>query len=292
MKTRAIVLALAAAGLISCQVSNNVSIEPLGVCAPSKDAASCAPAGECTDGFLAGADFWPVVGFTGTGAPIFNELAFWAGFQNQLPDNTDLSAGRVNTNDATIEEYRLSYTGIPNLPSGVDVAPAFIGAAAKATAPAIFVSNVPPPATTANPTPKSVSQLMWEGVVNAGQDSLVIVHVKAVGHYKSGDRFETGNFDLPVVVHLATFPGYTCPKSGEVLTAVCPRVGQTSSIACEAPSCALVAGACTTGADCCSGVCDLSTGTGVCLSGPKGSTCARGADCASGTCNLVTYTCN
>jgi hypothetical protein len=281
MKTRAIVLALAAAGLISCRVNNNVSIEPFGVCAPQDDATKCVGSGKC-DAWLTGqAHFYPVLGFkslTPVPTPISNELVFFMEFKNQLPDNTDLSAGRPNTNDAYIEQYELSFAGggftIPDVTISTTAPPVPAGGTATP-----FVTFIP----------AETSQIISLQMAGAGlTEVLVDVNVKALGHYANGSKFETGGFKLPVIVHAGIFGGFGCPQ-GEVLVAVCPNIGQTATIKCDKPACALVQAKCTVGADCCSYDCDVANG--VCNPGRNTTTCTQGGDCTSGACSFISYTC-
>jgi hypothetical protein len=148
-------------------------------------------------------------------------------YNNQLKDNEDFSSGHPNSNDAYITEYRISYSALPGAAT-----PAF-------EIPEVRIPTVAPPIPADGTTtpivpliPVELSDDLQETIAS-GDTVLVKVSVRAAGEYQSGDSFETGPFMVPVYVTNAIFPGYTCPKVGDVPLDVCPNSGQTSSFACE-----------------------------------------------------------
>src|SRR5574340_421941 len=99
MRTTAAVccLTLAAAGLAGC-APNRSTVELQGICYPSAD---CTFSGGC-DKYWGG-----YAGINGAGTiVVFVEGA------NHLPNNRNVLAGRLNTNDAHITEVVVSYTGM------------------------------------------------------------------------------------------------------------------------------------------------------------------------------------
>ena len=98
MKTRLAALALAAVAL-AC-ADNSASIEPYAICSPPDDAAPVQLGVRPAVHRAARARH-----LGEPAAPIFLQV------NNQLPMNDDLSAGRVNTNDAYVTEYEVEYEG-------------------------------------------------------------------------------------------------------------------------------------------------------------------------------------
>jgi len=220
MKTRALILAsLVAAGVTACKIDNNMSIEPVGVCAFPSDAEACELPAEC-DAYLTGrsAVFYLSIYTEGV---VDNELELWMEFRNQLPNNADASAFRVNTNDAVIETYKISYDAPGLTIPSIEVGPI------SQTIPADGSSSASVPV-----IPFEIATALGVAMAN-GSAQIVTARVAVAGHYTNGDRFETGEFQIPVSVADFVFPGYFCPV-GEHLTFVCPNYAQTSSWNCEA----------------------------------------------------------
>src|SRR5512138_781996 len=103
MKTRLNRLALlVVAALLACR-KNDASIEIYAVCAPPDDAEKCESSGKC-DRFLLGRPaVWTRIspGTPPTGV-YQNDLTLILQVNNQLPNNANGDAFRVNTNDFTI----------------------------------------------------------------------------------------------------------------------------------------------------------------------------------------------
>ncbi len=99
MKTRILPLALLGAALSGCIQENYASLEFYGVCAgPTPDTTT----GACV--YSASCDLYALFTYWYDPA-VVSELLVPIEMFNQLPNNADLSAGRVNTNDAIIEEW-------------------------------------------------------------------------------------------------------------------------------------------------------------------------------------------
>jgi hypothetical protein len=239
METRTSWLALALiASLAGCTTESHGSIEVFAVCALPDDAEKCEPpAGEC-DKVLGGRPWVSTQQAPGSppAGPFVNELALIVQFNNQMTNNADEDASRVNTNDFTIEEYRLSYTSTPPLrtPLGASVSiPSHT-----------FKTNQPVPAEGA--LAPFVKLIPWEVMyqiignvpdvdpdpVSVLNRAIVEVELRAFGHTQGGVEIETAPFVVPVEVfdEIAFDPG--CVGTG-VFVAACPHIGQPASIACE-----------------------------------------------------------
>lgn len=225
MKTRALYLALLglAASSISCS-EDFPSVHPFGICAPAEDATECAPDGPCERYLTGQAVLDTQVGVAG----IFNELVFFVQFNNQLPNNDDPTTGRVNTNDAEIDEYRITFApqdGRIRLQDRtvLTVAPP-VPAGGLTSAIVTFI-------------PEETTRELADQMATLGLgETLVTAEVRAAGRYWTRtDRFETAPFKLPVRVVNAVFTGFQCQNPTDVVVAVCPNVGQTATFACEAP---------------------------------------------------------
>jgi hypothetical protein len=129
--------------------------------------------------------------------------------ENQLPDNANGNLGKLNTNDAHVDEGVVDYEGAL---SGSAVVPA--SGLVKATSTGlIFVDVIPAtrgPALVAAPAFPLFSE--------------VLATIRLRGYYDDGTRFETADFPVTVQVSSGTsaFPESavaTCPGA-------CPHVGQ------------------------------------------------------------------
>jgi hypothetical protein len=216
-------LAALVAAVSGCAPRNDASIEVVDVCAPSDDATACAPTGGTCDRFITGNPWMFLQYDDGSGNLVNNGFFFYMQLNNQRPNNKDESAGRENTADARVTEYKLSYST-----SGISL-PGYTVSTTTVTVPAAgsttpFVTLIPP----------ELSATL-QGLLPAGEATLVNVYVQFKGYYVDGSDWESKPFKVAVYVYNAVFPGYSCPKAGDVVTAVCPNFGQTASITCAAP---------------------------------------------------------
>ncbi|ACG71919.1 conserved hypothetical protein [Anaeromyxobacter sp. K] len=210
MKTRLATLLLATAAL-ACTVDNNASIQVVALCAPPEE--TCATDGGC-GAYLASQPFVYLEGGT-------NFLELFVEMTNQLADNSDPSAGRLNTNDAYLEKYRLSYRSAFFSYSNYDFPASGILRAESTSAPVVRL------------IPEAISAPMSAAMTNAGVTTgLVEVELTVTGHYASGDSFEVGGVTFPVDVHNDAFPGYACPNATDTITYVCPNTAQTAEYTC------------------------------------------------------------
>jgi hypothetical protein len=212
MRTRAFAGLIAlplAFGLPGC-VDNQAFIEFANLCFPQPaTAANTCPASSNTCTTIVGEGrLFVDIGVVG-------ELIQQIQINNQLPDNADATTGRVNTNDALIEEFRFTYStagaSIPSTSSPQTV----LVPAANSQSP--FVIVMPPgiiAVLSALSTPREV-----------------VVNVSAAGHLKDGSTFVAGPYPIPVDVCSGCAGVTTCPQAGQLPT-YCPQFGQTASVAC------------------------------------------------------------
>jgi hypothetical protein len=210
-------LALAASGC----VSNRATVEMFALCAPPDDAAKCGMSGGKCDAYLASARpfVFLTVGAAANGFEMFTEV------HNQAPNNADPSAGRANTNDAIVTGYELDFSS--ELYNRTNYFfPANFGVPAGGG----FV-----PVIKYIPDEVAMDMRTVFGAQGATAPIPVTVTVRLKGHLLDGVEFTTGDFLITIDVWNTAFLGYTCPKLGDVVSAVCPAVGQTSSWACTTP---------------------------------------------------------
>ncbi len=188
MKTRLAALASAAAlgalaGASGC-ADNRASIQVQMICVPTED---CTFARTCEKEFAG----YPTLdrGSGAGGVVLFLQVA------NQVPSNGDLSAGRVNTNDAHLDEIAVTV-------AGAAVADYTIGGNGLLPAGGSAVVAVP-------------VALPGTAVGEA------LAKIRLRGYYDHGARFETGEFPVTLLVctgclttPLCATPT-TCPEGGE-----------------------------------------------------------------------------
>ncbi len=217
MKIRTLAATAVALGLSACAADYS-AVAIHAICAPPEpDAAS----GACLYPATCDATF--------AGTPLLDvttaQVAFRLPFQinNELENNADTTAGRVNTNDAFIQSFDVTYAGASLSPWNISAAitvPA--GGSSGALIPLIpeqfFASIVPPGSATLN----------------------LVLNVRANGILGSQASFSTAWFQLPVQVCAGCLDLNFCP-AGEVFVASCPSAvpgasspGQSASILCEA----------------------------------------------------------
>jgi hypothetical protein len=235
MKTRVVAFAFALlAGITGCKTENHASLQLVGICSPPEDAKACGTTGEC-EGFLAVRPYVETLLAIppAPADPVFNQLLVFFQVDNQLPNNADPSAGRVNTNDAIIESFELSFEVQDTfrdlaraLPFTVSVRDVSIPAADTVRATGSSTPIVPL-------IPQAVVEQISNGMA-LDYDGLatVVVTLRMKGHLEDGTDFDTAEHTYPVDFIDGLFTPFACPP-GESLVAVCPNVGQTASITCE-----------------------------------------------------------
>ncbi len=179
-------LALALSGAAGC-APDRMSLEPYCVCAMPDN---------CS--FSGGCDACSLGTQTGNGtAPLYAAIEL----RNQAPNNEDLKVGRVNTNDAHVTGYAVTFAG--GGPAGFTV---YEGT---------------------QPVPAGGSGVVIVKLAPIGAVGKYTSQVSFIGYYDNGREFETEPFPVGVeIVSTATFP---C--SGTDVD-VCPGTGAQGNRAC------------------------------------------------------------
>jgi hypothetical protein len=214
MDRRLLLLAVAlAAAATSCSVKAP-SVAFSAICAPP-DAGNCTFASTC-DAQSIGP---PTMDVAHT-----SQLWLTVEVHNQAVDNTDETIGRVNTQDAYLQEVDVSYSGALAIPASASRMQEMVPAGGTAV---LSVFAIP---TSAGLTGASVG---------AGSTVGVIAKVKGKGIFGDGTSFETPDFEVPVDVCNGCIGQPVC-AAGTTLV-VCPpsdrspvEVGQSpQSAACQ-----------------------------------------------------------
>lgn len=215
MKTRTLAAAALALGLSACAAE----FSPVGIFAictpPSPDATtgSCLYPATCDTVFA--------------GTPVLDVTTAQVDFRmpvqidNALVDNSSAVDGRINTNNATIQSFEMTYSGTSIEPLTVAAAitvptAGSSGAVLRLIPVASFPALAPPGSATTN----------------------IVVNVRAHGVLASQDSFTTAWFKIPVAVcsgclassFACTPPAFlvTCPPAATVGG----QPGQTATLAC------------------------------------------------------------
>lgn len=197
MKTRLAALALASVAL-AC-ADNGASIQPFAICSPPDSATECSFESTCDMVHMGPLAMDP-------GLP---SMSVFLQVNNQLPNNEDLSAGRLNTNDAYVTEYEVEWEGAATIGTVVGKTQAVVPAGGS-----------------------TVVALLLQRPAAGGQ---VVAKLRLKGHYADESEFETAAYETPLIV--GAVPPPVCP-TGEVLKGTCGgSVGQIPlGYECEAPT--------------------------------------------------------
>jgi hypothetical protein len=196
MKTRALLLALPLLAVAGCR-DNRASVKIQSICAPTSD---CTFSASCDQVYVG----YPTLD---TLANANGSLHLYFELKNDLPNNRDVLTGRVNTNDAHVDETVVEFLG-PGLagatlatqhtvPAGgntvvrIEVIPQVLGA--RAALQAYAPTTVP-------------------------RD--LVANLRVRGYYDDGSRFETGEFPVAVricqgCVGTVCGGGATCPPNND-----------------------------------------------------------------------------
>ena len=217
MKTRTLAAAALALGLSACAAEFS-PVNIFAICSPPDPEAttgSCLYPASCDTVFA--------------GTPVLDVATAQVDFRmpvqidNALVDNSNNAEGRINTNNANIQSFEMTYTGAALAPWTVAAAVTVptagsSGAVLRLIPVAYFPSLAPAGSATTN----------------------IVVNVRAHGVLASQDSFTTAWFKIPVAVCSGCLGGNFCP--GQIL-ASCPGAGigatspgQTASWICIAPT--------------------------------------------------------
>jgi hypothetical protein len=196
MKTRALILALPLVALAACR-DNRASVQIQSICAPTKD---CTFTGSC-DAVYVG---YPTLD-VGTNAAGSMQLYFQV--DNQLPDNTNLPNGRVNTNNAHVDQTVVDFEG-PAISQAVLQTNHTVPAGGST----VFRIEVIPAILNARAALQAYAGL--------GPARDMLANLRLRGYYDDGTRFETGEFPVAIRVcqgclGLVCGGGATCPPGND-----------------------------------------------------------------------------
>lgn len=203
---------LLALAVAACGTQNLASLEPGPLCAEPDPQPGCLYQSSCANVNALGR----LVADLGAISILYAPVQW----NNQAPDNTDTSAGRINSRDAFIEEFRIKYTGVLALPEGRVKQSFLIPAGASQTA---IVELIPP----------DIGVIIGAAIAARPGYTEVVAEVRARGRYADGTTFETGNKIIPIDVCLGCFGARpTCATAGQFYYC-CPQYGQTANCKCQ-----------------------------------------------------------
>jgi hypothetical protein len=193
MKTRLAALASAVllgvfAGASGC-ADNRASIQTQAICFPTDN---------CTFSETCEAQY---IGYPTLDKSVSTSLWLFLQVANQLPNNEDVSIGRLNTNDAHIDETSIEYEGAL---AGTQL----VGSNYRVPAEGTAVVSV---------------RMGLSGAVagTAAAPTEVLARVRFRGYLDDGTRFETGDFPVSVKVctgcapAICAAPDDACPQEGQ-----------------------------------------------------------------------------
>jgi hypothetical protein len=214
MKTRlALLLALLAAA--ACTAQNNASVKVAAICAPPDDPTACVFSSTCTGQYI---------GLNAVDIAVTNKLWTLIQVDNQAPDNENLATGRLNTNDAYVQEAHVEYTGAP-LPTST--AP-ILGSAVVPAAGSSVISVLP--------IPESVGTYLQGIGIAAGGQLDIVAKLRLRGVYADTTKFETGVFEIPLRICNGCVGALTCTLPAFAITCPPRSAGQLPlSSACFTP---------------------------------------------------------
>lgn len=219
--------------LLSCTTKNDASVEIAAMCGFPDDAALCKFTAECETWLMDRPWVSTRVSTLAVNDSI-NYLALPIEIMNRMKANDDESLFRVNTNDFTIEEFRLSFTSSPAiaLASQVHKHNQLVPAEGTTVAMVTLIPERTMAAIDAENLPTSWNS--WDA-----PNVRVDVAVQAYGHTRDGQTITTEPWVVPVDVYDVDRPNRTfdpvcVTTSGSVpASAVCPKGGQTARIGCS-----------------------------------------------------------
>lgn len=206
MKTRILSLLPLAAALCGCLHENEASVQFYAVCyPPTPTATGCSYPDKCDQ--VALGTFW-------ADTAVVREAVAPIEIRNQLPDNRDLSSGRLNTNVAYIQQFRMEFV-LPG--SGATLPEEWVDANV----------TVPTNGSTVGLVPILPPNIM---TILAGTTGHLMVNVRAVGRFADERYFVTGPFKVPVDICTGCSGAIAC--TAPAVAAACPQLGQYAAQAC------------------------------------------------------------
>jgi hypothetical protein len=187
MRTRSILL-VALVALVSGCVENGGTLQWASICAPPSDASSCTFSSTCDAQYI---------GEYVLDAP--GELWLTVQVNNQRANNADPAYGQVNTADAYIEQYEVTFDGPLAVPTAIKNVEYMVPANGTAVVSVFVPVSVTPAAATT-----------------------IFAHVMARGKYVDQSTFETASFSIPILICSGCVGVPACPVATPSLTATCP----------------------------------------------------------------------
>ena len=137
-----------------------------------------------------------------------DNLSLYLQVANLQPNNGDIASGRVNTNDAHVDEIAMEYVGVA-LPSTTTGTPNYI---IPASGTSIVKAEVIPDALQAGQTLAALAGTL--------EPHEIVVKVRMRGYFDDRTRFETDEFPITVRVCSGCAPAVcgtagTCPPNSE-----------------------------------------------------------------------------
>jgi hypothetical protein len=222
MKTRNLAAAVLALGLSAC-AAEYAAVGIYAICAPPDP-----------DGTTGACVYPATCDATFAGTPVLDVatamLDFRLAFQlnNLLVDNSNAAAGRINTNDAYIQSFEITYAGASlepwNVPAAITVPTAGSAGALVSLIPYQYFASIP--------------------AAGGAARTKLLVNVRAHGVLASQSSFTTAWFPVPVDVCSGCLDFVLCPDPATQL-ATCPSTlpgeaspGQSASYTCIATTAA------------------------------------------------------
>jgi hypothetical protein len=198
-----------AAGAFGCTRSNLSTLEFGALCSPTDD---CTFSDTCDLVNMSGR-VWVDLQYTSL-------LAYPIEVFNQRPNNQNVEAGVVNTNNATIDRFEMRYEADgATIPAATSRQTVKVPADGNTVAMPFLI-----------PAGSSASAAM--AALPAG--TIVIIELKARGTFDDGTEFETGEHPIPVELRNGQFLGYSCTDTTQTVTSICPEnPGQSVNFVCE-----------------------------------------------------------
>jgi hypothetical protein len=205
MKTQNLAAAVLALGLSACAAEYS-AVGIYAICAP--------PVPDSTSGVCV---YPATCDATFAGTPVLDvataKLDFRLAFQlnNLLVDNSNAAAGRINTNDAFVQSFEITYAGASldpyNPPAAITVPTAGSSGALVSLIPYQSFGSIP---------------------ITGSSRTTILVNVRAHGILASQSSFTTAWFPVPVDVCSGCLAGTICPPGSILATCPSTAVGQTS----------------------------------------------------------------
>jgi hypothetical protein len=176
MKTRAFLLALPLLLVVGCR-DNRASLKIQAICAPTND---CTFSQSCDQVYVG----YPTLDTT---ANANGSLQLYFELRNDLPNNRDQSTGRLNTNDAHVDETIVEYVG-PGLGAATLMTQHTVPAGGSTV---VRIEVIPQ-------VLNAVTALQAYAPSNVPRD--MVANLRIRGYYDDGSRFESGEFPVAVRV--------------------------------------------------------------------------------------------